>query len=152
MCIHINIYIIDIYFYICYCVITLSWLCELCIYTPLPAEQVCLGFSPHYTSHKYQLTPLQRAGLGIKPSSRGVSLHHSGAIISRSTSRVERCSRPRCALRLVILSNSRFPFAIYSTSCRRRVLGTSLGQPCCFWDFICGREGRDRLKHTEWSR
>lgn len=88
----IYVYIIYIHFYICCCVITLSWLCELCIYTPLPAEQVCLGFSPHYISHKYQLTPLQRAGLGFNPSSRGVSLHHSGAIISRCTLSVESCA------------------------------------------------------------
>lgn len=102
VCIHIYLCNLYIYFYIRYYVITLSRLCELCIYTPLPAEQVCLGLSPHYTSHKYQLTPLQRAGLGINPSSRGVSLHHSGAIISRCTLSVESCTPGQARLNAAV--------------------------------------------------
>lgn len=102
VCIHTHLRHLYINLYIRYFVITLSWLCELCIYTPLPAEQVCLSFSPHYTSHKYQLTPLQRAGLGINPSSRGVSLHHSGAIISRCTLSVESCTPGQARLNAAV--------------------------------------------------
>lgn len=93
-----------------YCVITPSWLCELYIFTPLSAEQVCLGFSPHYTSHKYQLTPLQRAGLGINPSSRSVSLHHSGAIISLRTLSVESCT----------LGQARLNAAVHTAPCNSK--------------------------------
>lgn len=93
---YIYIYVLFISFFIftyIYCVNRLLWPCEPCIYIhPFQRSRCAWASAPHYTSHKYQLTPLQRAGPGINPSSRGVSLHHSGAIISRCTLGGESCT------------------------------------------------------------